>query len=68
MTKATLVLPPDLMCDAALRSDQIENLADITEISCPDWTGYDNIGGSAAAALRDLPNRFSLAGYSMGSM
>ena len=65
MTKTTLVLLISLIFDSVIQNYQIQNPEDIGEISWPDLTGHDDVGGLASGRLRDLPNRSSLAS-SMG--
>ncbi len=66
MTKPTLVLLPGLLCDAALWSPLQPALGARAEFVVPDLTAHDDIGRLAAAVLAGLPERFSLAGLSMG--
>ena len=66
MMKPTLVLLPGLLCDAALWSHQRTNLWGLVEIVIPDLSGGDDIAQLASSVLAVLPDRFSLAGLSMG--
>ncbi|MFV3129324.1 alpha/beta fold hydrolase [Niveispirillum sp. KHB5.9] len=61
-----LLLLPGLLCDRALWAHQIENLSDIADMKVPDLTGHDTIGALAASVLDNAPDRFALAGLSMG--
>lgn len=61
-----LVLLPGLLCDAALWRHQAETLADVARVQVADLTGFDRIGALARAVLADAPERFNLAGLSMG--
>lgn len=63
-----LVLLPGMMCDARLFGPQIAALsADVPLVLSP-ITGHDTIERLAAEVLRTAPNRFALAGLSMGGI
>jgi pimeloyl-ACP methyl ester carboxylesterase len=64
--KTPLVLLPGLLCDRALWQFQIAALSDRAEILVPDLTGAETIAGLAASVLAEAPERFALAGLSMG--
>lgn len=69
MTKVrrrSLVLLPGLLCDAALWRHQSATLADMAEIVVPDLTLDDSLGAMARRVLGAAPERFALAGLSMG--
>ena len=57
---------PGLLCDAALWAPQCAALADIADCRVADMTRDDNITGMAERVLGDAPERFALAGLSMG--
>lgn len=61
-----LLLLPGLLCDQALWAHQIDHLSDIAQIQVPDLTGHDSIGDLADSVLVNAPDRFALAGLSMG--
>lgn len=61
-----LVLLPGLLCDARLWRHQAANLADIAEVTVADLTRDDTMAGMAARVLAGAPERFALAGLSMG--
>lgn len=62
-----LVLLPGLLNDAALWAGQIAGVADLVDdIRVPDLTRHETIGELADAALAEAPERFALAGLSMG--
>jgi len=61
-----LILLPGLLCDPQLWAPQVEALADIADCRVADMTLDDTIAGMAARVLADAPDRFSLAGLSMG--
>ncbi len=61
-----LAFLPGLLTDAALRAPQIEALADLAESRVADFTTQDTIADMARAVLDMMPERFALAGLSMG--
>jgi pimeloyl-ACP methyl ester carboxylesterase len=65
-TKTNLVLVPGLLCTKALWAPQIEALGDIAEISVADHTRHDSMEAIARSILAAAPERFALAGLSMG--
>lgn len=62
----TLLLLPGLLCDAALWAAQAEALSDIADIRIADLTRADTVAGMARHALDGMPDRFAVAGLSMG--
>ncbi len=64
--KTPLVLVPGLLCDAALWAHQSRHLADVADIRVGDTMNADSMAGMAEAVLADAPERFALAGLSMG--
>lgn len=62
----TLVLIPGLACTARLFEPQIAALADERMILIADHTRDDSVPAIAARLLREAPERFALAGLSMG--
>lgn len=64
--KLPLLLIPGLACTKALFSDQIRALEGEYEIIIGDHTGHDSFGAIAYSILRKAPERFALAGLSMG--
>ena len=64
--KLPLVLVPGLLCDALLWRHQIAGLADIADPIVADVTRDDSIAGMADRVLAVAPDRFALAGLSMG--
>lgn len=66
MTKANLVLVPGLLCTKRLWAAQIDGLADIAEITVATHDKDDTIAAIARRALAEAPERFALAGLSMG--
>ncbi len=61
-----LLLLPGLLCDAALWQPQLDGLADIAAMTVADLTGQDSVAALAGAVLETAPDRFALAGLSMG--
>lgn len=66
VAKTHLVLVPGLLCTAALWGPQIEALSDIAEITVADHTRHDSMAAIARSILAQAPERFALAGLSMG--
>jgi len=66
MAKTPLVLVPGLLCDDALWKPQIDWLSDIVTPSVGDTLQDDSIAGMAERILAAAPDRFALAGLSMG--
>jgi pimeloyl-ACP methyl ester carboxylesterase len=62
----TLVLIPGLACTSRLYEAQIAALSGERTIVVADHTRDDSIQAMAARLLREAPERFSLAGLSMG--
>ncbi len=61
-----LLLIPGLACTKALFSHQIKALEEDYEIVVGDHTGHDSLGAIANSILNKAPERFALAGLSMG--
>ncbi|MBT6137171.1 MAG: alpha/beta fold hydrolase [Rhodospirillaceae bacterium] len=66
MSRTPLILVPGLLCDAALWFYQIDDLADIADAWVPDTAKLDRMDDIADAILAEAPDRFALAGLSMG--
>lgn len=64
--KEPLVLVPGLLCDAALWAHQARYLADVAAPTIADTLSDDSISGMAERLLAAAPDRFALAGLSMG--
>lgn len=64
--RPVLALLPGMLCDEALWRPQIAALEARCDCRVADLTGPDSIAGMAEAALERLPERFALAGLSMG--
>lgn len=61
-----LALLPGLLCDDALWRAQSEALAGRADSWVGDFTSQDNVGDMARSVLDTMPERFALAGLSMG--
>ena len=64
--RPTLLLLPGLLCDAALWQPQLARFGDRLDCRVADLTGAESVAGLARAALDQAPERFALAGLSMG--
>lgn len=64
--KTPLVLLPGLLCDEALWAHQAETLADVADITVADMTLDETVAAMAERVLGAAPERFALAGLSMG--
>jgi len=63
-----LVLLPGMMCDARLFGPQIAALSGRWPLMTFPLTGSDSMAGLAALVLASAPQRFALAGLSMGGI
>jgi pimeloyl-ACP methyl ester carboxylesterase len=61
-----LLLLPGLLCDRALWVHQVHDLADLASASVADLTRDDTLGAMAERAVAAMPDRFAVAGLSMG--
>ena len=64
--EANLVLIPGLLCTKALWAAQVAALGDFAEINIADHTRHDSMAAIAQSILDAAPERFALAGLSMG--
>jgi pimeloyl-ACP methyl ester carboxylesterase len=55
-----------LICDQTVWQRQIDGLSDLAVCSCADYGSLDSLPAMAEAVLRTAPERFSVAGHSMG--
>jgi pimeloyl-ACP methyl ester carboxylesterase len=62
----SLLLLPGLICDQTVWQQQINALSDLAVCTCADYGSLDSIPAMAEAVLRAAPERFSVAGHSMG--
>ncbi len=61
-----LILLPGLLNDAALWAHQAATLADLAEVAVPELGRDDSLAAMAERVLAAAPERFALAGMSMG--
>jgi pimeloyl-ACP methyl ester carboxylesterase len=61
-----LVLLPGLICDQTAWQQQIDALSDVAVCTCADYGSLDSLPAMAEAVLRAAPERFCIAGHSMG--
>ena len=66
MPKPVLLLLPGMLCDRASWGAVPDALSDIADIRVIDYGSADTIGAMADAALAQAPERFAVAGHSMG--
>ena len=64
--RQSLVLVPGLLCTRALWEPQLAALADVADMTVGDHTRHDTMGEIASSILAKAPERFALAGLSMG--
>lgn len=67
MTKPALFLLPGLMCDARMWTPQIAAFEEHHDIQVADFRAFDRFGAMAQSVLDSAPERFALAGHSMGA-
>ncbi|MEE4451903.1 alpha/beta fold hydrolase [Novosphingobium resinovorum] len=66
MSRQPLILVPGLSCDTALWEAQVAGLADVAETIVADTLSDDSIAAMATRLLDAAPERFAIAGLSMG--
>jgi pimeloyl-ACP methyl ester carboxylesterase len=64
--RKVLYLLPGLLSDSAVWEHQTRVLSAIAEIRIPDFRPFDNFSDMAMHVLEDAPDRFAVAGHSMG--
>jgi len=64
--KPTLMLLPGLLCDRTVWEPQIEALQDDWRCVVPNYEFADSLSAMADHVLNEAPDRFALAGHSMG--
>lgn len=64
--KPVLFLLPGLLCDETVFAPQAAGLADICDVRVPDLRGFSSMKDMAQHVLDQAPERFSVAGFSMG--
>jgi pimeloyl-ACP methyl ester carboxylesterase len=62
----TIYLLCGLLCDEEVWQGQVAELRNKYDVRVVSFQGYDSIGAMAAHVLDSAPERFSLAGHSMG--
>ena len=62
----TLFLLPGLTCDEAVWEHQYSHLSDHAKILIPDFRGFDSLTDMARHVLDTAPDRYAVAGHSMG--
>jgi pimeloyl-ACP methyl ester carboxylesterase len=65
-TKQTLILVPGLVCDGAVWAHQRAGLADVADCVVPDVARPDTMQAMASEVLAAAPEKFAIAGFSMG--
>ncbi len=63
-----LLLLPGMMCDSRMYASQISALEDLTECQVGNIGGANNMVDIAAQVLAQAPDKFALAGLSMGGI
>lgn len=66
MSKQALVLLPGFLCDQTYWQAQIDALSDTVDCTCAQYGTLDAIPSMAEWVLRRAPERFAVAGHSMG--
>lgn len=66
MSRPALILLPGLLCDRSVWAAQVEALGATFECIVPSYGEIDSIPGMARSVLAQAPERFLLAGHSMG--
>lgn len=64
--KPVLYLLPGLLCDRDVWQHQVAALADRFDIRIPDYRGVDSLEKMADDILAGVPEKFAVAGHSMG--
>src|SRR6516165_10180564 len=66
MSIPPLILVPGLMCDEAVWAHPARELEKLTTVTIADHGSLDSLGKMADAILDRAPERFAIAGHSMG--
>ncbi|HXC09216.1 MAG TPA: alpha/beta fold hydrolase [Steroidobacteraceae bacterium] len=64
--KQPLLLLSGLLCDETVWADLPERLADVADVRILSFSGFSSIAAMAEHVLTVAPERFALAGHSMG--
>jgi len=67
-SRPTLVLLPGTLCDARIFQHQRRALRDLVDVRALNYQGLDRTGAWLDRLLDQLPERFSLAGFSLGGL
>src|SRR5579863_3611313 len=67
MTRPPLLLLPGLVCDQAVWQHQATSLSKLTSIQIADYASSDTLEKMALVALENAPEKFAVAGHSMGA-
>lgn len=67
-SKPHLILLPGMLCDAELFSHQTKHLSEVATVEVGDVTRDDSVVAMARSVLDSAPERFSLAGLSLGGI
>jgi pimeloyl-ACP methyl ester carboxylesterase len=67
MFRPHLILVPGLLCDGTVWEHQARQLQDLANITIIDHGPLESLSAMAQAILAAAPERFALAGHSMGS-
>lgn len=62
-----LLLLPGLVCDEAIWQHQASRFSKIATVKIPDYGASDSLEKMAQVVLQDAPERFAVAGHSMGA-
>src|SRR5580698_9652787 len=62
----TVFLLPGLLCDETIWSDQRQALEAVADVVIPDFRHVNSIAAMAQLVLDAAPQRFAVAGHSMG--
>jgi pimeloyl-ACP methyl ester carboxylesterase len=65
--RETLFLLPGLLCDQIVWAHQLRVLGEDYAVRVPDFRAFDSIGAMADAVMAEAPDRFSVAGHSLGA-
>lgn len=68
MRKDPLILLPGTLCDERLWAHQVEQLGDVADVTVGDLTLDNTIEGMARTVLDNAPEKFALAGLSLGGI
>ena len=66
--KPTLLLLPGTLCDARIFRHQCRTLRDVADLRALDYARLDRSGAWLDRLLGELPEQFSVAGFSLGGL